>query len=193
VGGDFFQIIPLPGDGALIVIGDVSGKGLHAAMTVALIVGAIRSTVEITTDPAQILSALNRRLHGRLRHGFATCLIMRLDGNGACVLANAGHLPPYVNGQEVPLPSALPLGLLDTVQYDLVDLPLAPGDRLAVYTDGLLEARNADGELFGFSRIGELLASAQDAGQIADAAQQFGQEDDITVLTLSFSPVPVHV
>jgi hypothetical protein len=193
VGGDFFQIIPLCGDGALLVVGDVSGKGLHAAMTVALIVGAIRSAIEITTDPAQILSGLNRRLHGRLRNGFATCLVMRIDGEGACVIANAGHLPPYVNGQEVQLPSALPLGLLDVAEYDSVDLQLAAGDRLAVYTDGLLEARNEAGELFGFSRVGELLATACDARQIADTAQRFGQEDDITVLTLSFAAVPAGV
>jgi hypothetical protein len=193
VGGDFFQIIPLAGDGALLVVGDVSGKGLHAAMTVALIVGAIRSTVEVTTEPEQILSALNRRLHGRLRNGFATCLMMRLNGDGTCVMANAGHLPPYVNGQEVPLPGAVPLGLLSEAEYDAVNLRLAPGDCLAVYTDGLLEARNADGELFGFSRIGELLSRAHDARQIADAAQAFGQDDDITVLTLSFAPIAATV
>jgi serine phosphatase RsbU (regulator of sigma subunit) len=175
------------------VVGDVSGKGLHAAMTVALIVGAIRSTVEVTTEPAQILSALNRRLHGRLRNGFATCLMMRLNGDGTCVMANAGHLPPYVNGREIPLPGAVPLGLLSEAEYEAVNLRLAPGDCLAVYTDGLLEARNADGELFGFSRISELLARAHDARQIADAAQAFGQDDDITVLTLSFAPVPATV
>ncbi len=193
VGGDFFQIIPLPGGGALLVVGDVSGKGLHAAMTVALLVGAIRSAVEITTDPAEILSGLNRRLHGRLRHGFATCLVIRLDGKGACLVANAGHPPPYLNAQEVQLPSALPLGLLDVVQYDSVDLRLGPGDCLTLYTDGLLEARNPAGELFGFARIGELLTRTQDARQIAEAAQEFGQDDDITVLTLSFAPVPAQV
>jgi Stage II sporulation protein E (SpoIIE) len=193
VGGDFFQIIPLPGGGALLVVGDVSGKGLHAAMTVALLVGAIRSAVEVTTEPAEILSGLNRRLHGRLRHGFATCLVIRLDGHGGCILANAGHPPPYLNAQEVQLPSALPLGLLDAVQYDSVDLRLGPGDHLVLYTDGLLEARNAAGELFGFSRIGELLTRTQDARQIAETAQQFGQDDDITVLTLSFAPVRAQV
>jgi hypothetical protein len=193
VGGDFFQIIPMPGGGALLVVGDVSGKGLHAAMTVALLVGAIRSAVEVTTDPAEILSGLNRRLHGRLRHGFATCLVIRLDGHGGCILANAGHPPPYLNAQEVQLPSALPLGLLDAVQYDSVDLRLGPGDHLVLYTDGLLEARNAAGELFGFSRIGELLTRTQDARQIAEAAQQFGQDDDITVLTLSFAPARAQV
>jgi Stage II sporulation protein E (SpoIIE) len=191
VGGDFFQLIPLENGAALLVLGDVSGKGLHAAMTVALIVGAIRSCVETTSKPAEILAALNRRLHGRLRHGFATCLVLRLDANGTCVLANAGHLPPYLNGGEIELPSALPLGLVDHAEYESTALRLNPADRLTLYTDGLLEARNPAGELFGFSRIAELLAAAPDAGQIADAAQQFGQDDDITVLTLSFAPVTV--
>jgi serine phosphatase RsbU (regulator of sigma subunit) len=134
-----------------------------------------------------MLAALNRRLHGRLRNGFATCLILRLNRDGGCVIANAGHLPPYVNGKEVELPGAVPLGLLDEACYESIDVRLEAGDRLALYTDGLLEARNADGELFGFGRVGELLARAQDARQIADAAQEFGQDDDITVLTLEFA------
>src|SRR6185437_5088897 len=180
VGGDFFQLIPLDGDSALVILGDVSGKGLHAAMTVALIVGALRSIVEMTSDPAQILAALNRRLHGRLRNGFATCLVLRLEGDGECVVANAGHLPPYVNGDELEVPSALPLGLLAEEEYERRRFRMAPGDRLTLYTDGLLEARNSAGELFGFSRIADLLGQAPDARDIADVAQQFGQEDDIT-------------
>jgi Stage II sporulation protein E (SpoIIE) len=191
VGGDFFQLMALPDNGALLVIGDVSGKGLHAAMTVALIVGSIRSTVETTDDPAAILAALNRRLHGRLRSGFATCLVLRLDAEGRCLVANAGHLPPYLNGEEVPLPPALPLGLVPEAEYEPIEVSMGSGDRLTLYTDGLLEARNVAGELFGFTRIAELLATPRDAKEIAEAAQQFGQEDDITVLTLTFAGVGV--
>ena len=107
VGGDFFQIIPLggvsdDGQGAIIVLGDVSGKGLKAAMTVSLLVGAIRSTVEATQDPAEILTALNRRLYGRMQNGFATCLVLRLDASGNGTLANAGHLPPFFEWRGVP-------------------------------------------------------------------------------------------
>ncbi len=193
VGGDFFQVIPLKGDAALLVIGDVSGKGLHAAMTVALIVGAIRSTVEMTEEPAAILTALNRRLHGRLHNGFATCLVVRLESGGACVLANAGHLPPYLNDAEVQLPPALPLGILPDAEYDAVRLKLTEIDRLTLYTDGLLEARNGAGELFGFARIAELLANTGDAEKIADAAQRFGQDDDITVLTVVMAMAPAEV
>ncbi|HUY95212.1 MAG TPA: SpoIIE family protein phosphatase [Terracidiphilus sp.] len=190
VGGDFFQLFPLPGDSALLVLGDVSGKGLHAAMTVALIVGAIHSTIEVTTEPVQILEALNRRLHNRLRNGFATCLVLRFDRAGKYLIANAGHLPPFINGRELEIPNSLPLGLIPEVQYESVEVQLAPGDRLTVYTDGLLEARNAAGELFGFSRIAALLENSPNAEQIAATAQAFGQEDDITVLTVAFHGRP---
>jgi hypothetical protein len=188
VGGDFFQLIPLADESALLILGDVSGKGLNAAMTVALIVGAVRSIAEMTADPAEVLAALNRRLHGRLRHGFATCLVLRMYGDGECVLANAGHLPPYINGDEFQLPAALPLGLLPEAEYESCAIRLGPEDRLTLYTDGVLEARNASGELFGFSRIAELVAGPAEAGEIADTAQQFGQDDDITVLTLRMAP-----
>lgn len=185
VGGDFFQLIPLPGEAALLVIGDVSGKGLHAAMTVALIVGALRSTVETTTDPAEILAALNRRVHGRLRNGFVTCLVLHLNAEGNCRMANAGHLPPFLNGREVALPPALPLGIVPAAEYETAAVRIAPGDHLTLYTDGLPEARNEQGELFGFTRIAAIAHEA--AESIASAAQHFGQEDDITVLTLKFA------
>jgi hypothetical protein len=185
VGGDFFQLIPLPGDAALLVIGDVSGKGLPAAMAVAMIVGAIRSTVEMTDDPAQLLGALNRRLHGRLRGGFATCLAMRMDAEGLCTIANAGHLPPFSNGREVGILPSLPLGLAPAMEYECSELQMGSGDQLTLYTDGLLEARNADGELFGFARIAGVAAESAEA--IAQAAQVFGQNDDITVLTVKFA------
>lgn len=185
VGGDFFQLIPLPGNAAMVVIGDVSGKGLRAAMAVALLVGAIRSTVEVQGEPAAVLAALNRRLHGRLRGGFATCLVLRLEATGKCRMANAGHLPPFLNGREVDLPPALPLGLTEDAAFECMELQMAAGDRLTLYTDGVLEARNAAGELFGFDRTRDI--SREPAEKVALAAQEFGQEDDITVLTLKFA------
>jgi serine phosphatase RsbU (regulator of sigma subunit) len=79
VGGDFFQLIALPDGSALLVLGDVSGKGLKAAMTVSLIVGTIRTVADTVDDPSEVLSILNRRLYGRLKDGFVTCLALRLD------------------------------------------------------------------------------------------------------------------
>jgi hypothetical protein len=190
VGGDFFQIIPLPGSAensqsAIIVLGDVSGKGLKAAMTVSLLVGAIRSTVETTQDPAQILTALNRRLHGRMQSGFATCLVLLLNPEGRCVLASAGHPAPFLNAREIDLQGALPLGLLPDSTYDESTVLLTPGDHLVLYTDGLLEAQTPAGEIFGFERLQHLMAAHPQADQALAEAQAFGQEDDITVLTLT--------
>ncbi|HET6219430.1 MAG TPA: SpoIIE family protein phosphatase, partial [Acidobacteriaceae bacterium] len=185
VGGDFFQLIAPPDGSALLVIGDVSGKGLKAAMTVSLIVGTIRTVADTVEDPAEVLSILNRRLHGRLKDGFVTCLALRLDAEGDCVLANAGHPAPFLNREELSLPGALPLGLDPGTEYEKVQLHLAIGDRLTLYTDGLLEARNPAGDIFSFDRLRALIATQPDAKQATDAAVAFGQDDDITVITLT--------
>jgi serine phosphatase RsbU (regulator of sigma subunit) len=185
VGGDFFQLLLCPDGEALAVVGDVSGKGLRAAMTVSLIVGALRTLAETTTDPAALLAGLNRRLHGRLQTGFATCIAVRLSPSGQCLIANAGHLSPFLNGQEFPLPPALPLGLTEEATCETIALQLDPGDRLTLYTDGLPEARTATGELYGFDRLRDLMATTPNAQQAIEAAISFGQEDDVTVLTLT--------
>jgi hypothetical protein len=185
VGGDFFQIIPLTGGGTLIVLGDVSGKGLKAAMAVCLIVGSIRSTAETTTSPAELLESLNRRLHGRLHGGFATCLAMRLNPDGECTLASAGHPAPFLNDNEIALPGALPLGMVAATNYKELEISLHAGDHLALYTDGLVEARSTSGEIYGFDRLKTLFASQPDAQKATEAAVEFGQDDDITVVTLT--------
>jgi hypothetical protein len=188
VGGDFFQIIPLEGEHAgstLIVLGDVSGKGLKAAMTVSLIVGAIRTLVEMSASPALVLAGLNRRLYGRLEGGFATCIALRLDPDGRCTISTAGHPPPFLNRMELDLPGALPLGIVPDHAYEEFVHALQPGDHLALYTDGLLEARNASGELYGFDRLTILFGNQSNAELASAEAVAFGQEDDITVLTLT--------
>jgi hypothetical protein len=188
VGGDFFQIIPLEGPVAgatLIVLGDVSGKGLRAAMAVSLIVGAVRTLAETNSSPALILAGLSRRLHGRLQGGFSTCLALRLDPGGACTMASAGHPAPYLNEKEIELPGALPLGIDPAIAYEETTVHLHPGDRCTLYTDGLLEARAPSGEIFSFERLQALFASTADATQASAAAVAFGQEDDITVVTLT--------
>jgi len=184
VGGDFFQIIPVAGGGVLAVLGDVSGKGLPAAMNVALIVGALRTLAETTSDPAEILAGLNRRLLARSA-GFTTCLAVRILPKGVATLASAGHLNPYLDGKELVVEPNLPLGLSAEVEYSDTSLMLRPGDRLTLITDGVLEARDAQtGELFGFERT--LAISGEAAGVIAETAQRFGQEDDIAVLTVAW-------
>ena len=178
VGGDFFHVQATEDGGLLVVIGDVAGKGLKAAMNVSMLMGALRRTQE--RSPARILESLNRVLTGS--ESFATCQAALFGADGELVLANAGHLPPYLNSQEVALPGALPLGVLPEVSYAEVSLYLHPGDRILLMSDGVVEARLPSGELFGFARVHNL--SNQSAFYIADAAKAFGQEDDITVLTV---------
>ena len=184
LGGDFFQVIALPDTSTLIVVGDVSGKGLKAGMTVSLIVGSLRTLADYTQQPAEILEGLNRRLFGRVQDGFATCVVLRLETNGEATIANAGHLAPFRDGEELPLRGSLPLGISpDTVYEDLV-FRLQEAETLTLYTDGIIEARNATRELFGFERIQRLAQDKKSAEQIVEAACAFGQEDDITVLSI---------
>lgn len=188
VGGDFFQVIPLEGDHAgstLILLGDVSGKGLKAAMTVSLIVGAVRTLARFAPYPAEMLSELNLRLCGRMQDGFVTCLALRLGPDGHCVIASAGHPDPFLNKHPVSLPCALPLGIVASAEFEEAEVELREGDHFALYTDGLLEARSASGELFSFERLSELFATRPDATRATEAAVNFGQQDDITVLILT--------
>ena len=189
VGGDFYQILPLPAPDSglqpdvLIVVGDVAGKGLPAAMTVSLLIGALRSIVETTSSPAEILAALNRRLLGR-GFGFTTCVVLRISISGNLVVANAGHLAPYLNGQELSLSPAFPLGLDANAEYVENVLQLAHKDRLTLLTDGVPEAGTGR-ELFGFEHTADL--SSSPAPEIAEAALRFGQSDDITVISIVIS------
>jgi hypothetical protein len=185
VGGDFFQIIRENDGSTIVALGDVSGKGMKAAMNVSLIVGVLRSLSDACVNPGEMLETLNRCLYGRLQGGFVTAILLRLEANGNVALANAGHLPPFLNQQELEMEGALPLGLLPSITYDEVSMRLHPGDQLSLYTDGLLEARSTTGELYGFERLHRLLASRPSAQQATDAAVSFGQEDDITVVTLT--------
>lgn len=187
VGGDFYQVIPLPAGAAMVIIGDVSGKGLRAAMTGTAAIGGLRAYVAEGSTPAGLLARLNRDLAGAQDGGFVTCLSARIDPDGAVTIANAGHLPPYLNGEEIAIPSGLPLGIAATAEYSQTILQLAPGDTLTFLSDGVAEARNAQGQLFGFDRARAI--STHSAGQIAKAAELFGQNDDITVVTVEFSGV----
>jgi Stage II sporulation protein E (SpoIIE) len=183
VGGDFFQIIPIATGGILIVIGDVSGKGMAAAMTVSLLVGTLRTLAHYTQSPAEILASMNQRMLARSQGGFTTCLVLRVAEDCTLTVANAGHLAPYLEGVELQLENGLPLGLVAESVYPETIFQLPEDAQLTLVTDGVVEARDRTGELLGFERTAIL--STQPAESIARAAEAFGQEDDITVLTLA--------
>jgi len=182
VGGDFFQILPTKTGGVLAIIGDVSGKGMPAAMTVSLLVGTVRTLAHFTESPGEILTAMNTRMLGRSHGGFTTCLVLRADADGTLTIANAGHIAPYVAGKEVLIENGLPLGLAADTTYAETAFRFIPGQQLTLMTDGIVEARDKSGALYGFDRAATL--SNQTADAIAEAAQAFGQDDDITALTI---------
>jgi hypothetical protein len=185
VGGDFFQVIPLASGRTLIVIGDVSGKGLRAAMIVSMIVGMLRTVCDFTEEPAAILAELNRRLFGRTHGGFVTCLMVRVDEQGSLTLANAGHPPPYINGAETAFPGSVPLGVLEIAAYDQTSLQMHVGDEAVLVTDGIAEAQNAQRILLGFPSVESLLREGAKPKQVAEVAQQHGQADDLTVISIA--------
>jgi phosphoserine phosphatase RsbU/P len=116
--------------------------------------------------------------------GFATCAALHIASDGTAVLASAANPAPYLNGEEVELPGALPLGMIDQVAYQNHTLMLRAGDVLTFVSDGIVEAAHVESkELFGFERTRAM--SMRSALEQVDAARAFGQNDDITVLRVS--------
>jgi GAF domain-containing protein len=183
VGGDFFFVQPGPDGSLLAIIGDVSGKGLTAAMRVSMILGVLRR--ETSDDPTEILFNLNNALVAQGQLGFTTACSMRISFAGDFIFANAGHIAPYLSGMEMNSHAALPLGIIPDQIYQPVKGVLRLQDRIVLLSDGVPEARSSSNELFGFDRLSDLTRLS--AEEIAGAAQNFGQEDDITVLALKLA------
>ena len=187
VGGDFCQVLPRLDGSILVAVGDVSGKGLQAAMLGTFAVGALRSIADEAIDPCATLERLNQVLMRAGHTGFTTCLCLVLTRDGDVTIANAGHLSPYLDGREVELHAGLPLGIIDDPQYTQLTFRLPASARLTLISDGVVEARSHSGELFGFERTRNI--SGLPASQIAAQAKNHGQQDDITVVTLDWHRV----
>lgn len=207
VSGDYFQYMPLP-DGRLgIAVGDVSGKGIPAAMLMAVITTALRDEVTRHARPAELLNALNRRLLDRMRttHLNSGLLVGIFDPPTRHLeLANGGMVQPYVrSGQRwefVPV-GGYPLGVSQRLEYTSKVVTLAPGATLLMMTDGVVEAQNAAGEFYGFDRLEALLNGLpRDLGAqelieriVAAVRAHLGGEepqDDVTMVVLRSVEVP---
>ncbi len=192
VGGDFYQVLPCDGGTSLIAVGDVSGKGLKAAMVASLVTGVIQSSLRHSSDPAVILRDLNAVLTDQLNGGFVTCCCVRLEPDGAYSVANAGHVPPYVGGVPLGSEAGLPLGVARHAHWDTTSGFLRTGEKIVLISDGVVEARRPGGELYGFERVDSDMSRFESATDLAGRARQFGQEDDITVVSVQLDPRVVH-
>jgi serine phosphatase RsbU (regulator of sigma subunit) len=201
VAGDYYDYIPLPDGRLAITIGDVSGKGMPAALLMARLCSDVRYSLLTNPTPADVVGALNRQLVEHLRTGrFVTFVLFVLDPLRNMVsIVNAGHAPPLWRdaGTKEVRPVAwgekaeVPLGIRPDVVYPQLDLPLRPGDLILTYTDGVNDAAGPEGETYGNQRVRTALAAAPDdvvhVGQavVADVRRYSSgqrQSDDICLL-----------
>jgi serine phosphatase RsbU (regulator of sigma subunit)/anti-sigma regulatory factor (Ser/Thr protein kinase) len=204
VGGDFYDVIELEGGRVAFVVGDVTDKGVPAAMVMAATRSVLRAASQRLGSPAAVLQRANELLCPDMPPKmFVTCLFAVLDPRTAILrYANAGHNLPCVRtatGSVELRATGMPLGLLPGMAYDENEAALAPGDCLLLYSDGLVEAHDPGGEMFGFPRLRTLMAHAAKAsaidGLLAELDRFTGpaweQEDDITLLALERAPQPL--
>jgi serine phosphatase RsbU (regulator of sigma subunit) len=149
-------------------------------MLVSLLVGVLRDTSH--RRPAAVLDALNRAIAGQADDGFVTCVGASFEPDGNATFANAGHLPPCLDGTEIYLDAHFPLGVIRQTQYTETTVRISPGSSVTFISDSVVEAMNAMRELFGFDRSREI--STTNAGKIAEAEPAWSQSDDITVVTV---------
>src|SRR5450432_1553374 len=171
IGGDLYDFIPYSMSRLGIVIGDVSGKGAPAAIYAALVSGIIRSHAPIEPGSAEMLSAVNLSLAERRIEAQFVSIIYAVwdDEDRTLTVANSGlPRPIYVHGgkNEVVEATGLPLGLFDEADYDEFKFRMKPGDMFVFFSDGILDARNRKGELFGRTRVEKIIADC--AGKSAD-------------------------
>jgi serine phosphatase RsbU (regulator of sigma subunit) len=162
VGGDFFDVIAADDGSFLVLIGDVSGKGLPAALLMSAVLTLFRSEAKHGGSADELLSRLNRQLVDALQGNlFVTAGIAAFERNGGMSYASAGHLAPYLirrNGEVGMIPvSSLPLGIDESIGYESTYVRLEPGDRVFFYTDGVVEAPHPKGGIIGFDRLEQLL------------------------------------
>ena len=198
VGGDFYDFIPFDDGRVGLVIGDVAGKGIPAALVMTATRTMLRTATQATTSPAEVFARTNELLYAEIPSKmFVTCFFAILDPtSGLLTYSNAGHDLPYRHCKKVVSEmraTGMPLGLMPSSQYDDHEVMIVSGDTLLFYTDGLVEAHNLNREMFGFPRLKKLLAEHADGMSLSNfllselrsfTGEAWEQEDDITMVTL---------
>ncbi|MGH2614656.1 MAG: ATP-binding SpoIIE family protein phosphatase [Thermomicrobiales bacterium] len=198
VGGDFYDFLELGNGRVALVAGDVTDKGIPAALVMATTHSILRGFAPGLESPGAVLERANDRLYSDIpAQMFVTCLYAVLDpDSGRLRYANAGHNLPYVAtaaGFRELRATGMPLGAMPDTTYEESETVLAPGDNMLLHSDGLVEARNDAGEMFGFPRLQAVVANSNDGVDLIDeclttlrqfVGRDWEQEDDITLLTL---------
>jgi serine phosphatase RsbU (regulator of sigma subunit)/anti-sigma regulatory factor (Ser/Thr protein kinase) len=198
VGGDFYDFIQLPDGRIGIVVGDVTDKGVPAALIMARTQSVLRGEAPRLIEPSEVLQRVNEILLPEMpERMFVTCLYGVLEPEtGRFVYANAGHNPAYArtaDGVTELRATGMPLGLLADMTYESREATLAADQSVVLYSDGIIEAHGPDGDMFGFPRLRELMAADLSGSEIIDAileqlhaftGQGWEQEDDITMVAL---------
>ena len=198
VGGDFYDFIELPDGRVMFVVGDVTDKGIPAALVMASTHALLRSAAPRLISPGAVLTHVNDLLCADIpAHMFVTCLAMVLDPvSGQIEFANAGHDVPYVRtagGVAELRARGMPLGLMPGMEYEEKSFRFQPGDCALLHSDGLAEAHAPDREMFGFPRVAELVGRGASGEALIDLClTELGaftgpdaeQEDDITLVSL---------
>jgi serine phosphatase RsbU (regulator of sigma subunit) len=204
VGGDFYDFHLLSEGRLGVVVGDATGKGVPAALVMSTTCGMLQVTAGAldSSSPGEVLSQVNETLLARIpQNMFVTCFYAILDPkSGTLRYANAGHDPPYLHrdGNADQLKArGMPLGLMPKMSYEEKETVLDAGEAALLYSDGLVEAHDPNGEMFGFPRLRDLVAEhAAREGSLGDfllrelyafVGESWEQEDDITLLTLKRS------
>jgi serine phosphatase RsbU (regulator of sigma subunit)/anti-sigma regulatory factor (Ser/Thr protein kinase) len=198
VGGDFYDFIEMPDGRTGIAVGDVTDKGVPAALVMARTHSILRAEASRLTSPGEILSRANDLLEPEMpERMFVTCLFAVLDPpTGHIVIANAGHNLPFVrtgSGVGEMRATGMPLGLLPGIRYEEIEGTIDPGSNVLLYSDGIVEAHDGGRQMFGFDRLRDSLVG-EDAGselldRLLETLRAFTgpdqeQEDDITLVTL---------
>ena len=201
VGGDFYDFLELEDERLGLVVGDATGKGMPAALVMATTRGMLRAVAQSLDSPGEVLARVNDALCPDIpSEMFVTCFYAILDPkSGSLSYANAGHDLPYLwhEGDAKELRArGMPLGLMPEMSYDEREAVLREGDCVLFYSDGLVEAHDPHYEMFGFPRLGALIAEHGNQRSLVDSllkelyyfvGERWEQEDDITLLTLERS------
>jgi serine phosphatase RsbU (regulator of sigma subunit)/anti-sigma regulatory factor (Ser/Thr protein kinase) len=202
VGGDFYDVIPLADGNVGFVIGDVTDKGVPAALVMAATRSVLRSFAQRLADPSAVLEQVNEHLCPDMPEKmFVTCFYGVLEPTtGRFRFANAGHDVPYLKtaGGSIELRArGMPLGLMTGMAYEEKQLVLQPGDSLLLHSDGIVEAHNPAREMYGFPRLMAAVAAFPGGAEMIDCVltdvrshtgPDAEQEDDITMVTVQRSP-----